>query len=71
MTSQAERIELGVCELIDCKSRTAVSIPTVEVSAPVDPTAEQMMRIVEVSGTLDFWDSEDEDIYTPDDGTAA
>ncbi|MCH8806643.1 MAG: hypothetical protein IH986_11205 [Planctomycetes bacterium] len=33
-----------------------------------DPTPEQSMRIVEVSGTLDFWDREEENIYTADDG---
>ncbi len=29
-----------------------------------DPTIEQMMAIVEVSGVLDFWDRPEEDIYS-------
>ena len=39
--------------------------------APSDPTLEQRMRIVEVSGTLDFWDRAEEDIYSPEDGDPA
>jgi len=35
---------------------------------PSDPTAEQRMRLIEVSGALDFWDDPREDIYTPEDG---
>ena len=35
---------------------------------PSDPTAEQQMRLIEVSGALDFWDDPREDVYTLDDG---
>ena len=35
---------------------------------PDDPTPGQLMRAVEVSGVLDFWDREEEDIYTLEDG---
>lgn len=43
---------------------TAMSIP----NFPSDPTSDQLMRIVEVSGLLDFWDDPREDIYTLEDG---
>ncbi len=42
--------------------------PCVHVAAPSDPTTEQAMRLVELSGSLDFWDRPEEDIYTLDDG---
>jgi len=38
------------------------------VELPADPTTEQLMRTVEASGTLDFWDDPREDIYTVEDG---
>lgn len=34
----------------------------------MEPDAEQMMRVVGQSGTLDFWDSAEEDIYSLEDG---
>jgi len=40
-------------------------------AGPADPTSEQMMRLVETSGVLDFWDDPDEDIYTREDGEPA
>lgn len=43
---------------------TVMSIP----NFPSDPTSDQLMRIVEVSGSLDFWDDPSEDIYTLEDG---
>jgi len=33
-----------------------------------DPTPEQQMRMVQISGTLDFWNRPEEDIYTTEDG---
>jgi hypothetical protein len=38
------------------------------VSIVSDPTVEQSMRIIEISGTLDFWDDPSEDIYSLEDG---
>ncbi len=35
---------------------------------PSDPTAEQRMRLIELSGALGFWDDPREDIYTLEDG---
>lgn len=52
-------------------------VPTATVSTSVrhlivdDPTIAQMMRAVELSGTLDFWQDPREDIYTLDDGDPA
>jgi len=36
--------------------------------APSDPTPEQIRRIVQTSGALDFWDDPAEDLYTAEDG---
>lgn len=30
-----------------------------------DPTSEQTLRLIESSGTLDFWDEPSEDVYRP------
>jgi len=38
------------------------------IPAPTDPTAKQVMRLIEVSGVVDFWDRPEEDIYAPTDG---
>lgn len=35
---------------------------------PSDPTAQQRMRLIELSGVLDFWDGPEENIYSPEDG---
>ena len=35
---------------------------------PADPTSQQRMRLIEISGTLDFWNSPEEDIYGAEDG---
>lgn len=45
------------------ETRTGSAAIDQEKSWYSDPTVEQMMRIVEASGTLDFWDDEAEDIY--------
>lgn len=52
----------------------AAGAPTATVSTAVrhfvvdDPTIAQMMRAVELSGTLEFWRDPREDIYTLEDG---
>ncbi len=38
------------------------------VSYPPEPSSAQVLRLIEASGTLSFWDSPAEDIYTPEDG---
>jgi len=68
--SEAKLLDLAPREIDENELRTLSSVPGIEIASPnpADPTAGQIMRIVEVSGTLDFWDAEEEDIYTPDDG---
>lgn len=36
-----------------------------------EPSTEQVMRAIGISGVLDFWDSPEEDIYTEEDGAPA
>lgn len=40
----------------------------VTVEVPKDPSREQCMKIVEASGTLDFWHDPEENVYTDNDG---
>ena len=47
---------------------TTANSEVLVVAGPSDPTAEQITRAVEVSGTLTFWDRPEEDIYTLEDG---
>ena len=70
MTTQAlpPRLEDAVREVDENQPETALDAPLIEITVPHDPSLEQMMRIVEVSGTLDFWDDPREDIYSLDDG---
>ena len=64
-------------EEIDLAARDA-EIPTETVSGsiqqtipPDDPTSAQMMKLIESSGTLDFWYRNEEDGYTEEDGEPA
>ena len=38
---------------------------------PKDPNAAQTMRLIESSGSLEFWENDDEDIYSVEDGEPA
>ena len=53
---------------LDAPVTTVVNSVHGYVGAPSDPTSTQCMRLVELSGTLDFWDDPQEDIYSPEDG---
>ena len=35
---------------------------------PPDPTAEQYLKLIEISGALDFWERPEEDVYSAEDG---
>ncbi len=73
MTGFARRIYIKPKELIEDEPvTTAMNRPIHFVlGAASDPTSEQRMRIVEVSGTLDFWDRPEEGIYSLSDGDPA
>ena len=58
----------GVCNLDGMVVVTAADRPTVFSTELEEPDTKQMMQIVECSGSLDFWDDPQEDIYTLDDG---
>ena len=64
-----EQLDIAPREIVENEPQTSAAsrfIPVYDV--PSDPTLEQYMRIIEVSGALDFWDREEEDIYSPEDG---
>lgn len=44
------------------------SIVTVFPERPADATPAQTLKLIEQSGTLDFWNDEGEDVYTHEDG---
>lgn len=63
-----EQLVLPAYEANEDAPETFAVPPCVHVASPSDPTTEQAMRLVEFSGSLDFWDRPEEDIYTLDDG---
>lgn len=61
-----------VLEISERRAESFVTVSTaasVSVSTPPDPSDEQYMKIIEASGSLDFWNDEEEDIYGAEDGT--
>lgn len=68
MTQRSGILDIAPREIVEDEPRTSSTNEYIVVRFPEDPTPEQSMRIVEVSGTLDFWDREEEDIYTSKDG---
>lgn len=69
-STKAEPIRLAPRELNENEPQTSGGDPLIRIASesPLDPTVDQRMRIVEVSGTLDFWDRPEEDIYSLEDG---
>ena len=55
----------------DAPQTTVINVVTAFPTHTSDPTNEQHMKLIEQSGTLDFWDRPEEDIYTLDDGEPA
>ena len=70
MTRHADILHLAPRELMENEPVTVSNALQIHVCGEqlADPTREQSMRIVEVSGSLDFWLDSAEDIYGPDDG---
>ncbi len=68
MTQQSEALEIAPRELIEDEPVTVPNACQIWVEES-DPTPDQSMRLVELSGSLDFWLDAAEDIYGPDDGT--
>jgi hypothetical protein len=56
-------------EIHDDEPETRSSAQWVTISYPADPPPDQVLRLLESSGSLDFWESPDEDVYSPEDGT--
>lgn len=62
MTQQSEMLELPARELATDEPITdsvAVQIEVVD-----EPTTQQMLKAVELSGSLDFWLDDEEDVYS-------
>ncbi len=65
-------LELPPREVRDNDPQTTIgNVVVVRTASPSEPTSEQRMRIVEVSGALDFWERPGEDIYSLEDGEPA
>jgi hypothetical protein len=56
-------------EIIEDEPQTHGDGAALTISYPPDPSPDQFLRLAETSGTLDFWNEPDEDIYGLDDGT--
>ncbi len=61
-------IEGTVREVGENEPETGLDAHHVSFPVAADPTPEQMMRAVEASGVLDFWNDPQEDIYSSEDG---
>lgn len=72
MKTQAGRLLKGPVSDVDSDmlnlSTTYEVAESKTIHVPEDPTPQQRMAIVEASGCLDFWDDEEEDRYSQDDG---
>jgi len=67
--STAERLQIAEREVLEDEPQTTVCAPPLVVHGPIlEPTTEQCLRAIEVSGTVDFWDRPEEDLYTDSDG---
>jgi len=55
--------------LLENEPVTRSVVQAITVTYPEDPSDEQVMRLAESSGALSFWESPEEDIYSPDDGS--
>lgn len=63
-----ETLDLSPYRIDTDVPETAATSQVFRFPVPSDPTTEQIMRAVEVSGALTFWDRPGEDIYTLEDG---
>lgn len=74
MTTQpldATLITPDVREIGDEQVETTIgNVVLQQVPNPPDPSEKQRLRLIELSGVLDFWENPKEDIYTPEDGEA-
>lgn len=52
----------------ELKTRTSYVRAVAFYSDPPDLTTDEMMQAIEASGTLDFWNDPEEDIYNKQDG---
>ncbi len=67
----AHLITPGVKEIGDEQVETTMgNVVTQQFPNPPDPSEKQHLRLIELSGVLDFWENPKEDIYTPEDGEA-
>jgi len=64
----AEILHLTPRTITEDEPETIVLRHLISIDVPSDPTPDQMMRAVETSGALDFWENPAEDIYSPEDG---
>lgn len=55
----------------DLQTETSYNRKSATIEYPADATTEDQMNIVEASGTLDFWNHPEEDVYGETDGDGA
>lgn len=62
-TALLEPMTIGDRCLLDNDLQTERGAPLGKITVPSDATPQQRMKIVEASGTLDFWNDPSEDGY--------
>ncbi len=70
MTQQIEPIPAGVVTEADLQTQTVYRRCFRTIVHPADASTVDQMNAIEVSGTLDFWNDPEEDLYTEKDGDA-
>lgn len=70
MTGQIEPIPAGVVTEADLQTQTVYRRCFRVIVHPADASTVDQMNVIEISGTLDFWNDPAEDVYTEKDGDA-
>jgi hypothetical protein len=65
--AKGSSLALSVC-VIEEPADTIVEAAVPMVRIPTEPDDAQTLRLIECSGSLDFWNRPEEDGYTADDG---
>ncbi len=68
MENNQEAIKPFTVDVDDISIETSGGNVKQQIVGQSEPTSEQRMRLVELSGTLDFWDRPEEDVYSLEDG---
>lgn len=68
-TNYVQLLDLPPCEILEHQTTTDGGNSVYKIIlCQSQVTTEELMRLTEAGGALDFWNQPKEDIYTPEDG---